>query len=246
MGKLPLIIFPTPEYVENAIQKIIDSPEIQALINKSEPKESERQNNQAETEETERIFFRLWLIDQFERYPKVLKATKSYLKANKKILPPEPNDFMRWFVKYVKKTSDNYRAVKIMDYHFHLFHKERSKLMGNDLLLRTFNTSYTPSQLKTIRKNLITEKIISNITEDDFLYLFTGLPIKENMTQLNWKKSVSFAHFFLSKVVYCGVNFDTKQVKQCITFPDGKELDSNSKSRSQYKNEEILQRILDV
>ncbi|MCK4921845.1 MAG: hypothetical protein KAS71_12420 [Bacteroidales bacterium] len=49
------------------------------------------------------------------------------MKSKNMILPAEKFDFMKWFVNKARKTN-NYRDVKIEDYHFIEYHEER--MMG--------------------------------------------------------------------------------------------------------------------
>jgi hypothetical protein len=116
----------------------------------------------------------------------------------------------------------------------------------NDKSPKTFKVEYTSPQLNKIRENLINEKIIDNISENDFIYLFTGQPIFNGMKSIKWKKSPPLGHEFLKGVVYHNEQFNYKHVNECIIYPKGHILDSNDKSRSQYRNIEILKRILNV
>lgn len=107
---------------------------------------------------------------------------------------------------------------------------------------KTFTSRY--NQLNTIRERLIEEKIIRAISEDNFVYLFTGQPIKKEMNRLEWKASHQLCHLFLSEVAYKGVNFSYKQVDECIKFLNGNKLNHTHKRPPGYKNKDILERIL--
>ena len=113
---------------------------------------------------------------------------------------------------------------------------------------KTFSTEYTHERLKPIRQGLIKEKIIGNISEEDFQYLFTAKPITDKMKRIEWGRFMAFGHSFLARTVYHEDNFDFKQVNKCIKFPKGKILDSCHKSKAQYesKKTKILDKILDV
>lgn len=57
-----------------------------------------------------------------------------------------------------------------------------------DKLPRTFSTEYTPKQLKQLRQSLIEENFIcDNISENQFIYIFTGQLITDRMTPIKWK-----------------------------------------------------------
>lgn len=105
-------------------------------------------------------------------------------------------------------------------------------------------TAYSEIQLKTIRKRLIDNKIIEDISDTEFLYLFTGKPINKTMKRLLWNMKRTLGHSFLEKVVFSDKEFDFKQINECITSKDGKLFDSNNKSTSQYRNDDILNLIL--
>ncbi|MDP3446070.1 MAG: hypothetical protein Q8T08_24680, partial [Ignavibacteria bacterium] len=111
---------------------------------------------------------------------------------------------------------------------------------------KTFITGYEPEQLKTIRERLIKAKIIGQISEKEFVYLFTAKPISKTMKRLDWKESRPLGHEFLKRVVYSKSNFDFNQVNDCIKSKDGKLFDSNCKSTAPYKCNIKLNPILAV
>ena len=104
---------------------------------------------------------------------------------------------------------------------------------------RTFNTGLTPAALDQIRVKLI-KRMTKDITMADFEYLFTGKPLKNKMKKLQWLASRPIAHEFLRRVVYGEGQFDFRQVNECMQFRDGKLLDSNCKSRAEYKNDDFF------
>jgi hypothetical protein len=113
-------------------------------------------------------------------------------------------------------------------------------------ILNTFKTDYTLSQLKTIRERLIKTRLIDNISENAFIYIFTGKPITKRMKRIIWKKKPPLGHSFLKRVVYQNEQFNFKQIEECFIFPKGHILDSNDKSRSDYSHNDILNPILNV
>jgi hypothetical protein len=138
-------------------------------------------------------------------------------------------------LKYWRVTSE--RAIKLLE-------DSMKPFQGSEKAPRTFKTNYINTQLNIIRERLINAKIIENISENDFIYLFTEKPVNKGMVSIKWKESLSLCHEFLRRVVYAGVEFDLKQVNDCISFPGGKKLDSNNKSTALYKNDDILNPVL--
>jgi len=110
----------------------------------------------------------------------------------------------------------------------------------------TFSTHYNPEQLNQIRKGLIKKKMIKDISEADFEYLFTSNPITPKMKRLFWEESRPAGHEFLRRVVYQDRHFDFNQVNNCIRFSDGKLLDSNCRSTARYKNNDLFNPMLYV
>ena len=84
---------------------------------------------------------------------------------------------------------------------------------------------------------------MSKISEADFKYLFTGQPLSPDMVKLCWNGSRSLCHDFLSRVVFKGCSFNYRQANNCISFKAGRKLDSNDKSKAQWKGE-ILDQVL--
>jgi hypothetical protein len=138
-------------------------------------------------------------------------------------------------LKYWRMTSE--KAIKILE-------DSMKPVHGPEKSPRTFKTGYITMQLNTIRERLIFAGMIENISEDDFIYLFTERPLSDRMVRLKWKQSLSLCHEFLKRVVYEEEKFDFRQINACIAFPEGKKLDSNNKSTAQYKNDDLLNPIL--
>ena len=102
MGKL----FSKPEYVEKIVKDILKDPKILDQIEKSEAKPELNKDKPSENEKDEHFFFKMWLKDQLERYPKAKEAVEPYMKAQGYILPVDVYEFLRWFVKEAKKEED--------------------------------------------------------------------------------------------------------------------------------------------
>ncbi len=120
----------TTEYIEKAVHIVLSSFPDLSGENHDEEKASKDQvsepDNNHQDKEEESLFFTMWLTGQFIRYEEVYNSVERYFKNNGFILPPEPIDFMKWFVKYARKSQD-YLTVKIEDVHFMLYHEERLK-----------------------------------------------------------------------------------------------------------------------
>ena len=110
--------------------------------------------------------------------------------------------------------------------------------------LRTLKANCNTDQLRTIRMRLISNKVIGDITEKDFLYVFTNQQQINGINALKWKISHKLGHEFLKRLVYKDRQFDFGQINACIKYADGKKLDSNDKSTAQYKNDTVLNPIL--
>jgi hypothetical protein len=111
-----------------------------------------------------------------------------------------------------------------------------------DDLPKTLKSIFNREQLIKI-KSKMNEKIIANISDDDFVYLLSEKPITKNMKRLYWKDSMPLCHAFLARVVYGVGQFNFRQVNECIKFPHDKKLDSNHKTNA-YRNKDILDPIL--
>jgi len=94
--------------------------------------------------------------------------------------------------------------------------------------LKTFETSFSKIQLEGLRVLLLEYRYISEISNDDFIYLFRSKPIVPSMIRLDWLMPNSWCHYLLKEIVFNGVNFNIKQVNSCIVGKDGKKLKSNS------------------
>lgn len=111
---------------------------------------------------------------------------------------------------------------------------------------KTFLTTYLPNQLDIIRRKSIKAKIFDNISENDFVYLFTGQPILKEMKRLEWRKPKPLCHTFLLRMVYHESHFDYKQVNDCIKLQKGRKLVSQDKSQSKFRHKDILDPIFNI
>jgi hypothetical protein len=122
----------TPEYIKISVYNVLSSFPDLSGENHGKEKTIKDQvsepDNIPEDKEEESLFFTMWLTEQFKRYEKVYNSVERHFKNNGIILPPEPIDFMKWFVKYARKSQD-YLTVKIEDVHFILYHEERLKVL---------------------------------------------------------------------------------------------------------------------
>lgn len=120
---------PIPDYFKKIIKEIMDLPEIQDLISNSNNDSKKDKEEHSISKDEDDISTKLWLEDQFKRFPKVKEAVEPYMKTQGKILPPDEYDFMRWFIKEARKTGDHL-SVKMEDYHFMKYHEERLKVLN--------------------------------------------------------------------------------------------------------------------
>lgn len=99
-----------------------------------------------------------------------------------------------------------------------------------DELPKTFLSKYTLPRLNTIRERLIKANIIGDISENDFIYIFSGKPITEKMKLIKWKSSKVKAKNLLNKMVCEG--FSNPIANKCFVLdknPNNKIFDSNVK-----------------
>ncbi|MBK6284908.1 MAG: hypothetical protein IPF54_21760 [Draconibacterium sp.] len=101
--------------------------------------------------------------------------------------------------------------------------------------LSTLNASFSKIQLEGLRVLLRERLYISEISNDDFLYLFQSMPIVPSMIKLDWLKPNSWCHYMLKEIVFVGINFNFKQVNNCIIGFEGKKFDSNSNKKADTK-----------
>ncbi len=106
--------------------------------------------------------------------------------------------------------------------------------------LKTFETSFSKIQLEGLRVLLLEYRYISEISNDDFIYLFRSKPIVPSMKRLDWLKPNSWCHYLLKEIVFIGINFDMKQVNSCIIGKDEKKLKSNSGRGGYREIDDIL------
>ncbi|HEY5125094.1 MAG TPA: hypothetical protein VIK14_15295 [Ignavibacteria bacterium] len=122
-----------------------------------------------------------------------------------------------YFIKYgfepepdnnIKKTVDLKNVDKLNQ--FLEIHSER---------IFTFSTEYLPSQLKKLRKSLIDNNFISDsITENQFIYIFTGQLITDRMKPIKWKirwGGKESLRCFL-ELLLLGKTVHRDQVKKCF------------------------------
>lgn len=213
------------------------------------------------------LFFGVKLIDEFEYIGKAWEQANTLMILREaifkgpinlynafrievgNILENRKNNIISKNEKKIKSLEEeNTRNKMLITGLNNLIIKETSKYKNKDdgfSDLKTFSQSaYTKIQLNTIRERLIKENITDRISESDFFYLFNGNPITESMKTLKWEKSLPLAHTFLKRFVYTNTNFNMIQVNECIKFKNGKKLDSNNISTSQYRHGDILNPIL--
>lgn len=204
--------FSTPEYVEKLVKDILDSPEIKAILEVSKNKPKLHKDKPTENkEEVENIFLKMWIDDQLERYPKALKAVESYMKYGGKILPIDPLDFMRWFIKYAKETGD-YQSVKIQTHHFELYHKEELKAMNKSVKWQGLHNEL--SEAGYIRSKL-----------EVFDYIMEYKHRPGDKDRIQWLTSKADALYFQEKF-----NFSMPQLNNCFRSNDGKKFSEGARS----------------
>lgn len=118
---------------------------------------------------------------------------------------------------------------------------ELDKLLENQK--QTFKSNYKTTQLEKIRKNFIGVGLISDISENDFLYLFTEQPITSKMTRLIWNGTAPCGIRFLELIVSYEGKFNFKQAQECVEFKNGK-LVSQNRAESNHKCNKILNPLL--
>jgi hypothetical protein len=106
--------------------------------------------------------------------------------------------------------------------------------------LRTFKTSFSNIQLEGLRILLLEKLYISEISNDDFLYLFQNRPVVPSMNKLIWLRYNSRCHYMLKEMVFVGIEFNLKQVNSCIVGYEGKKIKSNSNKGGYKEIDDIL------
>jgi len=111
------------------------------------------------------------------------------------------------------KSEVNLREVKRLSLKLKL-HEDR---------IYTFSTEYTPNQLKRLRQSLIEENFISdNITEDQFIYIFTDQLVINKMVPIKWKVrwgGKTSLKYFLELLF---IPIHKNQVRNCFIDADNK------------------------
>lgn len=106
-------------------------------------------------------------------------------------------------------------------------------------VLKTLQTNYTDAQLKKLYKLLIEGNYISGTKENDFIYFFSGKPLK-GIKKIKWKKSKSKAAYLLEKIC---LNLKLLTANHCIET-NQKGLRSNNKKGAYNDIEVIIKSIL--
>ncbi len=218
--------FSVPEYVDKEWQRIKNSPAVQDALKEAVSKIDENKSEPKEIEDEDKIMFRLWAIDQFKRYEKVKESVEPYMKAQGKILPAEPIDFMHWFVKFAKKTDD-YLDVKIEHYHFELFHEERVHAMKK------------PAQWEGLYKELSDAGYIKSNLEV-FNHVMENKHLIEAKDRILWLTSKADALDILSNF-----KFTMPQFNKCFLNEDEKPFTLGAKTTGYPHRNEALSIIIE-
>jgi hypothetical protein len=97
------------------------------------------------------------------------------------------------------------------------------KLKAHPDRIYTFSTERTPDQLKILRQRLIDGKFISdNITEDQFIYIFTEQLVVDYMVPIKWKirRGGKTALKYFLELLFIPIH--KNQVSNCFIDADGK------------------------
>jgi hypothetical protein len=185
-----------------------------------------------------------------ELYQELKDGTRVKLGDNKKARVLKYINFeieryttLRDFVR-ANKGNENYQLENFPEYN-HLIRVKQILIGEPDSNFRTFKIEMSPQHLDTIRERLITKGLIDKISWDSFYYLFSWKPVTKTMERLKWKESGPLCHKFLERLIYGNSKFNFQVINKCITLPKGKKLDSNDKSRSQYKEKDMLDPIFE-
>ena len=218
----------TPEYIENAVYIVLSSfPDLSGDIHnedKAIKDQVSEPNNNPEDKEVESLFFTMWLTEQFKRYEKVYNSIERHFKNSGFILPPEPIDFMRWFVKFARKSQD-YLTVKIEDVHFFLYHEERLKKLQK------------MDRWEDLYKELSDNQYIWT-TPEVFNYVMEFKQLPGGNEKILWRTvkadAIAFQRVF---------KFEMKQFNKCFRSNDEKPFTLGSASK--VNREEPLRSIID-
>jgi len=112
---------------------------------------------------------------------------------------------------------------------------------------QTFVTGYTPQELRELRKSLIDNNFICNsITEDEFVYIFSGKPITGGMKPIKWKlhRGNTALRNFLS-LLMPGKTIHKNQVRHCFIDDKDKPIEILKPKKDEYsKHYETLEKII--
>jgi hypothetical protein len=100
---------------------------------------------------------------------------------------------------------------------------------------KTFKICDPSLPLNAIREGLIKGKIINNISEKDFTYLFTEQPILKGMKRIEWKSFKAEAKYLLNRMV--GKEFSNPIGNKCFVLAKDQNneiFDSNVKPATSY------------
>lgn len=85
----------------------------------------------------------------------------------------------------------------------------------NKKVYTTFNTELSEEQMKKLRLRLMEGGFISRVSEKDFIYIFSGQPIKKNCAKIEWSRSINALRDLLERIQVSPVS--AKKVKSCFT-----------------------------
>jgi hypothetical protein len=218
----------TPEYIEFAVYNVLSSfPDLSGKIHDKDNTIKDQvlePDNNPEDKEERALFFRMWLTEQFKRYDKVYNSIERHFKNRGFILPPEPIDFMKWFVKLARKSQD-YLTVKIEDVHFILYHEER---------------------LKKLHKTNRWEDLYKELTDNGYIW---ATPEVFNLV-MEYKQLPGGNEKILWRTVKAdaiafqrGFQFEMKQFNKCFRSNDERPFSLGSVSK--VNREEPLRSIID-
>jgi hypothetical protein len=170
-----------------------------------------------------KIFFEMWLKDQYDRYEKVKEAVEPHFTAMGKILPYDKLDFMKWFVKKAKSTDD-YLTIKIEDYHFEEYYQTR--LRG---LTQRQNWEGLFNELRKSGYIEATAEVFNHIME------YRQIPVDKK--RILWLTSKADAIAFQESF-----GFTMPQFNKCFQSNDGRKFTLGSKSSTERSD--TLKKIL--
>lgn len=111
--------------------------------------------------------------------------------------------------------------------------EELNKTIANNIGKITMQTNLSEEQLKKLRNELIISGYIKEIKENDFIYFFSGKPLKI-MEKIKWQKAISVGDYLLRKVC---LGFSYPVVNNCIETKNHEKFDSNKRTKKSGYNE---------